>query len=106
MNQNNNELAPLGVFSVRNYTKDGRPRQHWLRIGMAFPNKDGSFNISLWASPLPDRTNNVLRLYVRPIKHKDDGNQTSQNTQEVDVVAENGFYLDIDPLWGAPLEAL
>lgn len=106
MNQNNNEPAPLGVFSVRNYTKDGKPKQHWLRVGMAFPNKDGSFNISLWACPLPDRTNNVLRLYARAIKQREDSQRPAQKEPETDVVAENGFYLDIDPLWGAPLEAL
>jgi hypothetical protein len=47
------------VFAIFE-TKDGRDRSRWVRVGVAFDNKDGSLNVLLDAVPLSGR------LQVRP----------------------------------------
>ena len=82
------------VFSITEYSKDGETRAAWLRMGAAFQNKDGSFNLLLRAFPLPDPKTGMARLHMRLPK-------TSAETED-----DDSFYLEIDPLMGAPLEAL
>jgi len=83
------------VFTVRRYTKDGQTRSHWLRIGAGFQNKDGSFNLRLRALPLPDPKSGLVNLHMRLPKPKD-----------IPEDEEAGFYTEIDPLNGIPLEDL
>ncbi len=83
------------VFSITEYTRDGETRAAWLRVGAAFKNKDDSFNLLLRALPLPDPKTGVARLHIRLPK-------TGAEAQEDD----DSFYLEIDPLMGAPLEKL
>ena len=93
MTQENEKKRPYGVFLITEYTRDGETKAQWLRIGAAFQNRDGSFNLLLRALPLPDPKTGLTRLHMRPPK-----------TDAPDE--EDGFYLEIDPLNGAPLEAL
>ena len=42
------------VFAIFE-TKDGRDRSRWVRVGVAFDNRDGSLNLLLDAVPLSGR---------------------------------------------------
>lgn len=83
------------VFSITEYLKDGESKAAWLRVGAAFQNKDGSFNLLLRAYPLPDPKTGMPRLHMRLPQPKTDAKED-----------DDSFYLEIDPLMGAPLEAL
>ena len=49
------------VFLVEDYTKDGEEKANWIRLGVAFENKDGKgFNLQLTAMPLSGKL--VMRL--------------------------------------------
>ncbi len=47
----------VGAYHVRNYKKDGEERSNWTQIGVAFRNKDGSFNVQLDSVPVDGRFN-------------------------------------------------
>ena len=50
------------VFVVEDYSKDGEEKANWIRIGIAFENKDGKgFNVQLTALPVSGKL--VLRLH-------------------------------------------
>lgn len=50
------------VFVVEDYIKDGAEKVNWIRIGVAFENKDGKgFNVQLAALPLNGKL--VLRVH-------------------------------------------
>lgn len=85
------------VFSITEYTKDGEARSAWLRVGAAFVNRDGSFNLILRALPLPDPKMAMARLHMRLPQPK-----TGAETED----DGDSFYLEIDPMMGAPLELL
>lgn len=89
------EQKPYGVFTTTEYEKDGAKKVFWQRLGTAFKNKDDSFNLLLNALPLPDPKTGLVRLHMRQPK------VTNGQSNE-----ENEFYLEIDPIFGAPLEAL
>ena len=96
MTQPEREKRPAyGVFIINEYTRGGETRAQWLRVGAGFQNGDGSFNLLMRALPLPDPKTGMARLHMRLPQPKteteDDG---------------DSFYLEIDPLMGAPLEAL
>ena len=93
---NNEQQSPYGVYSITDYEKDGEKKTYWLRLGTAFKNRDDSFNILLKALPLADPKTGIVRLHMRMPK-----NNAEQATGE-----DDSFYLEIDPLYGAPLEAL
>ena len=85
------------VFSITEYAKDGEIKSAWLRVGVAFKNKDDSFNLLLRALPLPDPRTGIARLHMRlPLP------KTGAETED----DGDSFYLEIDPLMGAPVEAL
>jgi hypothetical protein len=49
------------VFVVEDYTKDGEEKANWIRLGVAFENKDGKgFNLQLTAFPVSGKL--VMRL--------------------------------------------
>jgi len=54
----------LGVYSVRNYEKDGEQRSNWTQIGTAFRCKDGSYNVLLDCVPLAGTIN------IRPFRER------------------------------------
>ncbi len=90
-----------GVFTVRKYSKDGKTRSHWLRIGTGFQNSDGSFNLRLRALPLPDPQSGLAGLHMRLPRPKPD--EQENGVPEND---EAGFYAEIEPLNGIPAEDL
>ncbi|MBS0174311.1 MAG: hypothetical protein JSR64_09780 [Nitrospira sp.] len=48
-----NNNRPFNVYSVREYEIEGDKRSEWIRVGVAFPNRDGKgFNVQLTALPL------------------------------------------------------
>ncbi len=62
----NKPVAPTArrfdVFVVEDYVKDGTQMANWIRIGVAFENKDGKgFNVQLSALPVGGKL--VLRVY-------------------------------------------
>ena len=94
--QENSKVPHYDLFSISEYTLDGEVKRAWIRLGVAFQNRDGSFNLRLRAMPLTDPKTGMANLHMRLPQAK---------TQEVENDPDN-FYLHIDPLAGAPLEAL
>jgi hypothetical protein len=43
------------VYAIYETKTDGRERSRWVRVGVAFDNKDGSLNVLLDALPLTGR---------------------------------------------------
>ena len=43
------------VYAIYESKTEGRERSRWVRVGGAFPNKDGSLNVLLDALPLSGR---------------------------------------------------
>jgi hypothetical protein len=50
------------VFAICESKGDGRDRSRWVRVGVAFENRDGSVNVLLDALPLSGR----LQIRNRP----------------------------------------
>lgn len=101
MSDKSEKRQPYGVYTIRRYSKDGQKKNYWLRIGVGFKNKDGSFNIRLRALPIPDQKDGMASLHMRLPKPKN----TKPETEDVEY-EEEGFYIEIDPLNGIPLEDL
>jgi len=55
----------LKVLCPLERDKDGTKRTYWMRVGTAFTNRDGSFNVYLDALP----TNN--KLQIRELDERD-----------------------------------
>jgi len=96
MTRETENTRAYNVFTVRKYSKDGKTRSYWLRIGAGFQNRDGSFNLRLRALPLPDPKSGLVNLHMRLPKPKYD----------IPEDEEAGFYTEIDPLMGIPSEEL
>jgi len=73
-----------GIFSIHKY----KAKAYWLRLGTAFPNSDGSFNLSLGAMPLPDPHTGIVRLHMRKLKVK---NPEKTNQADAGCIAINPF---------------
>lgn len=86
-------LSYYAVYSITEYHRDGEVKHARLRVGAAFINKDGSFNPLLRALPLSDPRTDLDKLHMRLPKADAENDDDS-------------FYLEIDPIMGAPLEAL
>ncbi|WP_045761395.1 hypothetical protein [Xanthomonas albilineans] len=50
-NTKNNESARYDALAAHTYEMDGEERTEWTRIGRAFPNNKGGFNIRLHCIP-------------------------------------------------------
>ena len=95
--QHNDNIPYYEIFSIREYVKEGETKSSWLRIGAGFKNRNDSFGLVFQAMPLPDPQSGLLRLYMRPFRP-----ETEQDAAQ----GEDAFFLEIDPLMGAPLEEL
>ncbi len=84
------------VFGISQYGREGKRKSFWLRIGAAFKNRDGSINLLLRALPMPDANSGAALLQLRPPR------PDSEAIRE----DEAAFYLEIDPIMGAPIEEL
>ena len=60
------------VFSIREYTQERQVKTSWIRLGMAFVNKDGSFNLRLHALPLTDLQTGTANLHMRLHEERDE----------------------------------
>ena len=58
------------VYVIYDAKNEGRERSRWVRIGVAFDNKDGSLNVLLDALPLSGR------LHIREREGDPTGNGT------------------------------
>ena len=56
------------VFAIYEPKNDGRDRARWVRVGVAFSNRDGSLNVLLDALPLSGR----LQIRDRSESQKED----------------------------------
>lgn len=52
------------VFAIYENKSEGRERSRWVRVGVAFDNKDGSLNVLLDALPLTGR----LQIRAREVE--------------------------------------
>jgi len=60
------------VYAIYETKGEGRERSRWVRVGVAFDNKDGSLNVLLDALPLTGR----LQIRSRETEKSPDGNGT------------------------------
>jgi hypothetical protein len=60
------------VFAIYDGKSEGRDRSRWVRVGVAFENRDGSLNVLLDALPLTGR----LQIRSRPTEPDPGGNGT------------------------------
>lgn len=72
VSQSGNAVRRL-VYAI---TKDGRGGTRWLRVGVAFVNRDGSENVYLDAVPLSGK------LQIRDENKKDEGEEKKPPTSE------------------------
>lgn len=84
------------VYTISQYGREGQRKSAWLRIGAAFKNRDDSINILLRALPLPDAGTGTALLHMRPPRSNTEAMRDD----------EAAFYLEIDPIMGAPVEEL
>lgn len=68
------------VFTIREYIADRQQRSQWTKVGVAFENKDGSFNIRLHALPVTNLKSGLAELHMRlprPREEQADGETAS-----------------------------
>lgn len=53
------------VFTIHEYTHDRQIRNRWTRVGSAFENSDGSWNLRLWALPVANPKSGLAELHMR-----------------------------------------
>ena len=57
------------VYAIYESKGEGRERSRWVRVGVAFDNRDGSLNVLLDALPLSGR----LQIRNRPAETTENG---------------------------------
>jgi hypothetical protein len=67
------------VYAIYESRTAGRDRSRWVRVGVAFDNKDGSLNVLLDALPLSGR----LQIRNRPSDATADGGDASASARAV-----------------------
>ncbi|HJB66287.1 MAG TPA: hypothetical protein H9768_08405 [Candidatus Mailhella merdavium] len=60
------EKNRMDVFSIREYRIGNEMKKRWFKVGTAFENRDGSWNIRLEACPLQSRESGLIELHMRP----------------------------------------
>lgn len=63
------------VFAIYESKTEGRERSRWVRVGVAFDNKDGSLNVLLDALPLTGR----LQIRTRDVESDPAGNGSGKS---------------------------
>lgn len=69
---NNSEARRFEVFTIRDYMQDRQQKSQWTKVGVAFENNDGSWNLRLHALPLTDPKTGLAHLHMRPPQPKND----------------------------------
>ncbi|MET0151436.1 MAG: hypothetical protein ABW298_02350 [Candidatus Binatia bacterium] len=59
------------VYAIYESKSDGHERSRWVRVGVAFDNRDGSLNVLLDALPLSGRLQIRTRSNDRPAEISD-----------------------------------
>lgn len=85
------------VYSISKCVRNKMKKNLWLRLGSGIPNSDGSFSLCLGAAPLPDPKTGFINLYMRKLM--------PQKMAEHDNNVEGSINVELDPLFGIPLEA-
>lgn len=70
--QNNGQKERYDVLSVREYRSGQEIKAHWARMGSAWPNRDGSFNLQLFAVPVPDKDTGLIKLHMRKYEPREE----------------------------------
>lgn len=78
------------VFCIREYTQDRQIKALWTKLGTAFENSDGSWNLRLHALPLTNPKTGLAELHMREPRPQpaDEQEKTSESfvyTAGVDV---------------------
>jgi len=66
------------VYAIYESRSDGRERSRWVRVGVAFDNRDGSVNVLLDALPLSGR----LQIRSRPNDSTAETSETGSSNAE------------------------
>lgn len=61
------------VFALHEYVQEKQIKTAWIRVGAAFPNSDGSFNLRLRALPITDPKTGTANLHMRLPRPRDNG---------------------------------
>lgn len=73
------------VYVIRDYMQDKQQKSQWTRVGVAFENSDGSWNLRLHALPLTDPKTGLAHLHMRPPRPRED----AKGEEAGDVTMEN-----------------
>jgi hypothetical protein len=66
------EKRRFDVLTTAEYVQDKQIKTYWTKVGSAFENADGSFNLSLRALPLTDPKTGTAKLHMRlPLPPRD-----------------------------------
>lgn len=81
------------LLMARSYTKDGQTKQHYTKIGSAFPLDGGGFRLKFDAIPIPTIYNNQVELTVLMYPPRDEGSgqrpQSSPASQAPDFSGDD-----------------
>lgn len=70
--QTNERKERYDVLSVREYRSGQEIKAQWSRMGSAWPNRDGSFNLQLFAMPVPDKDTGLIKLHMRKYEPREE----------------------------------
>lgn len=76
------EARRFEVFTIRDYMQDRQQKSQWTRVGVAFENQDGSWNLRLHALPLTNPKTGLADLHMRLPRPKEEGNETDMATAD------------------------
>ncbi len=69
---NQEAVRRFDVFTIRDYMQDRQQKSQWTRIGVAFENQDGSWNLRLHALPLTNPKTGLADLHMRRPRPKEE----------------------------------
>lgn len=70
--QTNGQKERYDVLSIREYRSGQEIKTQWARMGSAWPNRDGSFNLQLFAVPVPDKDTGLIKLHMRKYEPREE----------------------------------
>lgn len=81
----NENTRRFEVFTIREYMQDKQQKSQWTKIGVAFENQDGSWNLRLHALPLANPKTGLAELHMRAPRPKE------EKDEKGDFSASNGM---------------
>lgn len=70
--QTSGQKERYDVLSIREYRSGQEIKTQWARMGSAWPNRDGSFNLQLFATPVPDKDTGLIKLHMRKYEPREE----------------------------------